>query len=1090
MFCVVTGFEDLGVAKVLGVAGGRATVEYFDGPIGDGCIVRKVPASLLKRYRLSENTRVYVVDPETNRWRIGRVRHDGDNSFAVRFPNRQDALVRIDRLYVRWNKPIADPTPYLGNGIAETPLFAQARAGFLRNYLSQRAAAGGMSALLSSSIELLPYQVDVVRRVLSDPVQRYLLADEVGLGKTIEAGVLIRQAVLDDPIGHRVLVLVPPGLVAQWREELVSRFGLAPYWDDTVVVLGHDRLEEIVEAVPVARMLVVDEAHHLMSASASDLYELLRRQAANFERLLLLSATPVQGNESGFLRMLHLLDPVVFPLNDEAGFIAKIQNRQPLAEAVAALFPENALQLDFVLKDLLQRLSDDHRLRQLAEPLTAVLERMPSEDDPELVDALHAVRAHLSETYRLHRRILRNRRRHVQGLTPARAGVAAWHCQTAAVDRLEQAIEEWRACAAAAVPSIRQSPIAAELSGFYWQLLKCRLESPAELVSLCRGRLSQIQKRQGAPSFEDEVKLLQRILALVKAVDFDVARAEQLVLGLNQVLVGAAKAVVFCSDTARADKLFDALKKRLPYGVVRHSISEDPEDEQEWLAFHHGLGVRVLVCDRRAEEGLNLQGGDKLVVHADAPLSPNRIEQRMGRLDRFGSGGSVHSYVLVDAGSQLEQLWWAVLDQGLGVFARSIASLQYLVEDELRKLNSAIFFEGPQVLADVCERLSGSTGLVAREFKRIDEQDGLDALAMVPEDDLDVVTDVDDAWTGIRDDFDCWIESALLFEKRTQRDSSSKSPYQPFRFQYISPGAGEATLIPLSGFIKSFLGAIDFEAPGGTAKRPLSPIYTYRRQTAIKRGLRVLRYGDPFAEGAKAFTDLDDRGRSYSLWRQASLPGEFADVDLFFSFDFRMETRLADAEAILNKAPSGAGKPNASALRRRGDSLFPPFFVRLWLNSEGVVVESALAEQWLDKRYAKELAEEGYLDMNLNQQRWEALQQTDLPWLTGWPVYCNEMRDRAFDILRNDADLLGRRFQALKRGHDQDEQRYAQLRTRIQYLDGRAAEAESMQLTFEQQLNEAIYAGIREPSIQLDAIGAVFLSRTPFAKFVAEGTDE
>jgi ATP-dependent helicase HepA len=90
----------------------------------------------------------------------------------------------------------------LARQINETPMFAEARSGFVRAIIGQRAACQGMSALYSSVIELDSHQVEVVRRVLQDPAQRYLLADEVGLGKTIEAGILIRQYVHDDP-DHR-----------------------------------------------------------------------------------------------------------------------------------------------------------------------------------------------------------------------------------------------------------------------------------------------------------------------------------------------------------------------------------------------------------------------------------------------------------------------------------------------------------------------------------------------------------------------------------------------------------------------------------------------------------------------------------------------------------------------------------------------------------------------------------------------------------------------------------------------------------------------------------------------------------------------
>lgn len=127
--------------------------------------------------------------------------------------------------------------------------------------IEQRAACAGMSGLLSASIYLEGYQVETVRRVSQDPVQRYLLADEVGLGKTIQAGVLIRQCVLDAPELHRVIVLVPDHLAGQWYEELRDRLRLDPLLGEQVRVLRAG--ERGLASYDPPTMLVIDEAHHV-----------------------------------------------------------------------------------------------------------------------------------------------------------------------------------------------------------------------------------------------------------------------------------------------------------------------------------------------------------------------------------------------------------------------------------------------------------------------------------------------------------------------------------------------------------------------------------------------------------------------------------------------------------------------------------------------------------------------------------------------------------------------------------------------------------------------------------------------------------
>ena len=92
----------------------------------------------------------------------------------------------------------------------------------MRSLIAQRAACGSAFTLLSSGVEIFRHQVHAAMTVISDPVQRYLLADEVGLGKTIEAGFVIRQVLLDEPMS-RIVVIAPDALRRQWQDELLEQ---------------------------------------------------------------------------------------------------------------------------------------------------------------------------------------------------------------------------------------------------------------------------------------------------------------------------------------------------------------------------------------------------------------------------------------------------------------------------------------------------------------------------------------------------------------------------------------------------------------------------------------------------------------------------------------------------------------------------------------------------------------------------------------------------------------------------------------------------------------------------------------------------
>ena len=148
-------------------------------------------------------------------------------------------------------------------------------------------------SLLQHPRPVLPYQhqLDVLSRVTGDPVMRFLLADEVGLGKTIEAGLVMRQLLLDDPHAS-IVVLVPRVLVSQWINELVDRLALDRYMA-RVLVAPYEAIAEVMTRQP--DLLVIDEAHRMaeLARRNEDLERRLTQAAHNTPGLLLLTATPM-----------------------------------------------------------------------------------------------------------------------------------------------------------------------------------------------------------------------------------------------------------------------------------------------------------------------------------------------------------------------------------------------------------------------------------------------------------------------------------------------------------------------------------------------------------------------------------------------------------------------------------------------------------------------------------------------------------------------------------------------------------------------------------------------------------------------------
>lgn len=1083
MFCLVKGARNDGLCKLVHHEGERALVEYFDSPSTGGRNRVDVLLSSVKPKRLGRNTRVFVYDELTSQWRIGRVREDDGEGVEIRLADKVDVYLDYDQVFVRWKRPIQDPVSFLGNFITETPLFAEARSGFLKNYLCQRGAAFGISGLLSSAIELESHQVEVVRRVLTDHSQRYLLADEVGLGKTIEAGVIIRQAVLDDLHKHRVLVLVPSTLIVQWREELIVRFGLRDFIDISVFVMAQEDTEHLREVMTDLSLLVIDEAHHLTAPNVDDkkhdLYRLISNAAQRTHRLLLLSATPILRNEEGFLRMLHLLDPVVYPLDDLENFHTKIINRQALAETVAALDPSNAFFMDAAIDDLIERIPNDPRLAQLTQALKVKLLDLPDESDLDFCAAVRHLRAHISETYRLNRRILRNRRSQIEGLTPERKGVQIWSVEDSAMKRLELALEDWRVSASISIGS--EDVIQAQMLGaFYWASTCALLEDLDALRRLCIERQRYIESNVSR-SFMRENDLLDAVICSINEEDWIETRVNRISEGLR-ALSDSTKAVIFCSNERVANRVFVRLKSK-NINLIRHDAGESSEG-----GGGHSLGefltnpaIRVIVCDRSAEEGINLQGGDKVVVHFDLPMQPNRIEQRMGRVDRYGAGSSIQSYVLLDEGAPLQAAWLDILHEGWSVFNQSISSLQYLVEAELNVLMTTMIRDGAEALDALRDRLASPSGLAARELKMIDQQDALDQLSPTPEAELDELFEVDSEWRDIRDTMMYWIEDTLLFRKVYEpRRPGSQSVDDPFRLHYYSPDGDNKppTLIPSSGFIDDFLGAIDFEAPGSRSSRPQSYPYVVHRPTSVRRKVRPLRYGAEFIEAIKSFSDLDDRGRSYAMWRQVFDHFPASEIRLCFRFDFVIEVSLGEAITVLTTDNGQSGMAARAVLGRRGDSLFSPTVMQVWIDEDGDELAQDFIERFLMPEYAKK-GGDGYIDKNLETPYLRSFRKMAPDTFINWEARCERMRDLAIAIAIARPQLKERQQSALERAQAEAEIRYAQLQTRIQSLKSKEAEAEAHQLMLEQALNGALHRGISSPSVKVDVAGVVFLTSQP-----------
>jgi len=496
--------------------------------------------------------------------------------------------------------------------------------------LKLRSGAGPFRSFGNIAVEPRAYQLVPLLMALKQPTVRLLIADDVGIGKTIE-GALIARELLDRGEVQRLTVLCPPHLCEQWQRELVERFHIPavvvrsntadrlerdlppgaslfdahPY---TVVSLDYIKSERRREAFQrfCPEFVIVDEAHTCTQAGQGrqQRHQLLKGLVADPERhLVLLTATPHSGDEDAFFNLLGLLRTDFEQLKDlPAG------QRSDLREALSRYFVQR-------------------RRPDIAEWQDTSM--FPDRKSAEITYRLTGAWGQLFNDVLTYARELVERAEG-QGLR-------------------EQRMNWWAALA----------------------LLRCISSSPAAAVNALRTRLQGAQAEEGigeAASLEDlEAQANDRVLDGTEdalstddiepgAQTEDTERLRALVASaaalagqqndpklaklqdhLAVLLKDGFLPVVFCRYIATAHYLAAALQEKFKSATVKAVTGELTPDEREAAVEQLGESeVRILVATDCLSEGINLQNLFTAVVHYDLSWNPTRHEQREGRVDRFG----------------------------------------------------------------------------------------------------------------------------------------------------------------------------------------------------------------------------------------------------------------------------------------------------------------------------------------------------------------------------------------------------------------------------------------------------------------------
>ncbi|MGL6051281.1 MAG: RNA polymerase-associated protein RapA, partial [Aeromonas salmonicida] len=499
--------------------------------------------------------------------------------------------------------------------------------------------------LAGGRVSLIPHQLYIAHEVGHRYAPRVLLADEVGLGKTIEAGMIIHQQLLSGR-AHRVLILLPETLQHQWLVEMLRRFNLHfslfdeercieafadaenPFETEQLVICSLDflrkkrrRFEQVLEAE--WDLLVVDEAHHLEWSidAPSRAYEMVEALAEQVPGVLLLTATPDQlGHQSHFAR-LRLLDPERF--YDYEAFLAEEQAYGKVANAAQELLDGETL-------------SDEAR-----QILTSQLEGLDMSDAAARQQAV----AKLLDQHGTGRVLFRNSRANIQGFPERHLNV-------------------------------------------YPMPLPEQYKTAIKVMGMMGGNGGDLQTR--ALRYLYPEKIFQQF----EGENATWTQFDPRVDWLLELLLSARqqKVLVICSEAATAIALEEALRTREGIrGTVFHEgMSILERDKASAYFAQEDGGAQVLLCSEIGSEGRNFQFASHLVLF-DLPLNPDLLEQRIGRLDRIGQQNTVEIHVpyLEGTAQRALQLWY---HDGLDAFEQTCPTARPVFEavrDELFELLAA-----------------------------------------------------------------------------------------------------------------------------------------------------------------------------------------------------------------------------------------------------------------------------------------------------------------------------------------------------------------------------------------------------------------
>lgn len=577
----------------------------------------------------------------------------------------------------------------------------------------------GFRELAGSKIYLLAHQINSIMRCLQEIPCRYMLADEVGMGKTIEA-ISVFKIYMQDRSEQKALVVVPETLKEQWKTELFFKFNIEQGSDKNYNSVIVKSISEISQSDIDVKwdFVIIDEVHKYLGSY----YDTVHTLSKNTKNILLLSATPVQQRQEEYLSLLRLLIPEKYDQYTVEQFGDLVEKQSSIIQKTSLIL-DNLDDLEEEIHDVVENKKNPHKsedCRDLYEEIHDGLEEICDDlEDEKLNDLLDKVDfdsadlgvynikvicSYICSNYQIESNIIRNRRKLLESvesedrLLPKRELETVFYTLDPDRNAYEalayEQLSDWIIEKSKEGEDVIQKDIRPLLSAFFsspWAFEE-ELSKLSTTVIVDNEELLTTVKRWR--SFEENI--LNNISDIIDdPTKYSDYYSTRLITILNAIYDDYydQKFVLFTNYSGTFNAYKAALSKLFPTEELSFFGEDLSKDEIEVNAyrFQNDTACRIMLCDYTGGEGRNFQCAD-YVLHIDLPWDANMIEQRIGRLDRLERDLArpiVHS-VVVYAEDTFEEALFKFWDEGLKIFTQSLSGMEIIMNDINREIITAI----------------------------------------------------------------------------------------------------------------------------------------------------------------------------------------------------------------------------------------------------------------------------------------------------------------------------------------------------------------------------------------------------------------